>query len=210
MINTLVAPELEMFPNRYRWTVEACDRLMELGLLEGRNEVLDGEIVSKMGQNPAHSNALKRLMRVLSSLFGLDFVWVQSPLTLPAPDNIYNEPKPDLAVTRGSEDAYADRHPGPEDVRLVVEVSDTTLRTDLLLKARLYARAGIPEYWILDLNSRKLHVHRDPVEGEYSLLAAYGEAETIAPLGDPNVSVSITEILPPRRGTGNSFVNGVE
>jgi hypothetical protein len=76
MSNTLISPEEEMFPNRCRWTVEACYRLMELGLLEGRNEVLDGEIVSKMGQNPAHANAIKRLMRVLTTLFGLDFLWI--------------------------------------------------------------------------------------------------------------------------------------
>ncbi len=62
MSQNLIAPELEIFPNRYRWTVEACSRLVELGVLEGRYEVLDGEVISKMGQNPAHSNALKRLM----------------------------------------------------------------------------------------------------------------------------------------------------
>jgi Uma2 family endonuclease len=197
MSNTLVAPELEIFPNRYRWTVEACDRLMELGMLEGNNEILDGEIISKMGQNPAHANALKRLMRVLSSLFGLDLLWIQSPLTLPAPDNIYNEPEPDITVTRESEDAYADRHPGPEDVRLVVEVSDTTLRTDQIVKSRLYARAGIAEYWILDLNARQLHIYREPANGEYVVVTVHAETDTVTLTALPNASIAITEILPP-------------
>ena len=197
MSNTLVAPELEMFPHRYRWTVEACGRLLELGLLEGRNEVLDGEIVSKMGQNPAHANALKRLMRVLSALFGLDLLWIQSPITLPAPDNEYSEPEPDIAVTRESEESYADRHPGPEDLHLIVEVSDTTLRSDLIVKSRLYARAGIAEYWILDINARQLHIHREPSNGEYAVVTIHAETETVALVAHPGASIAVTEILPP-------------
>ena len=197
MTNTLVAPELELFPNRYRWTVEACNRLMELDLIKGHNEVLDGEIICKMGQNPAHSNALKRLLRVLSSLFGLDLVWIQSPITLPAPDNIYNEPEPDVAVTRASEEAYTDRHPGPADLHLVVEVSDTTLRTDQIVKSALYARAGIPEYWILDLNARQLHIHREPANGEYAVVTVHTETETVHLTAHPGASIAIAEILPP-------------
>ncbi len=209
MSNTLVAPELEMFPNRYRWTVEACDRLIELGFLEDHIEVLDGEIISKMGQNPAHSNALKRLMRVLSSLYGLDVLWIQSPVALPAPDNVYSEPEPDIAVTYESEDAYADRHPGPEDLRLVVEVSDTTLRTDLIVKARLYARAGIAEYWILDINARKLYIHREPVGGEYTVITVHAETETIVLAVHPDAPIGIADILPPI-AAGKSAANGVE
>ena len=209
MSNALVGPEMEMFPNRHRWTVEAYDRLVELGVLDGRNEVLDGEIVSKMGQNPAHSNALKRLMRVLAILFGLDLLWIQSPITLSAPDNVYNEPEPDIAVTRESEGAYADRHPGPNDVLLVVEVSDTTLRTDLMVKARLYARAGIAECWILDINARQLHIHREPADGEYTVVTVHTETETCALVAYPNASIAVSEILPPR-AAGNYPANSVK
>src|ERR1700683_2730386 len=154
MTNTLIASEQEVFPNTYRWTVNECYRLMELDLLEGRYEVLDGEIVSKIGHNPAHSYAIQRLMRILSALFGLNNLWIQSPITLPAPDNVFNEPEPDVAVTRSSDEDYSGRHPGPADLCLVVEVSDPTLRPDLIVKARLYARAGIAEYWTFDLNAR--------------------------------------------------------
>jgi Uma2 family endonuclease len=197
MSNTLISPELEMFPNRHRWTVDESYRLMQYGFLEGRNEVLDGEIVSKMGQNPAHSNALKRLMRVLSALFGLDLLWIQSPITLPAPDNIFNEPEPAVAVTRVSEDAYGDRHPGAEDLHLVVEVSDTTLRTDLIVKSRLYARAGIAEYWTLDLNARQLHIHREPADGEYAVVTVHAETDTVALTAYPDAPITIADILPP-------------
>ena len=197
MTNTLIAPEQEMFPNRYRWTVEACYRLMELGLIEGRIEVLDGEIVSKMGQNPAHSYAIQHLMRVLSTRFGLDNLWIQSPITLPAPDHVFNEPEPDVAVTRPSNEDYAGRRPGPEDLCLVVEVSDTTLRPDLIVKARLYARAGIAEYWTLDLNGRLLHVHREPNNGEYALITIHSETEIIALAAYPEATVAIADILPP-------------
>lgn len=197
MSNTLIAPELEIFPNRYRWTVEAYHKLMELGVLEGRNEILDGEIIDKMGQNPAHANALKRLMRVLAALFSLDLLWIQSPITLSAPDNVYSEPEPDIAVTLQSEDAYAGRHPGPEDLQLVVEVSDTTLRTDLIVKTHLYARAGIAEYWILDLNARQLHVYRAPHNGEYSAVMIHTETESVTPLASSGASIAVADILPP-------------
>ena len=104
MANTLIAPEYELFPNRYRWTVQKCYEMVAAGQLVGRYEILDGEVVSKMGQNPAHAKAIKRLMRVLTALFGIDLLWVQLPITLVSPDNVYTEPEPDIAVTREPED----------------------------------------------------------------------------------------------------------
>src|SRR5260221_8801173 len=103
MSSTLIAPETETFPNRYRWTTEACYRLMDLGVLEGRFELLDGEIIDKMGQKPPHSTTLTRLVRSLDSVFKLDQVRIQSPISLRHPDDVYNEPEPDVAVTSPSE-----------------------------------------------------------------------------------------------------------
>lgn len=196
MSNTLIAPEFEMFPNRYRWTVEACYRLRELGFLEGRFELLDGEVISKMGQKPSHAMTLTRLVRVLAVLFGLEYLRIQTPIALLAPDNVYTEPESDLAVTRETEEAYADRHPGLGELLLLIEISDTTLRTDLLVKARLYARAGIAEYWTLDLNARQLHIHREPVNGEYAAVTVHAETETVAATARPDAPIAVADLLP--------------
>jgi|SRR5579871_968372 len=197
MSNTLLASEPEMFPNRYRLPVEAYYRLMELGYLEGRFEILDGEVISKMGQNPPHSSTLTRLIRILVVLFGAEYLRIQSPIALPGVDGIYNEPEPDAAITRESENAYNGRHPGPEDLLFVVEISDTTLRTDLIVKARLYARAGIAEYWVLDLNARQLHIHREPANGEYTSITVHAETETVAFTSRPASPISLADLLPP-------------
>lgn len=197
MYSTLLAPEEESYPNRYRWTVEACYKLAEMGFLEGKFEILDGEVITKMGQKPPHAITLTRLMRVLVTLFGAEFLRIQAPITLAAPENTYTEPEPDAAVTRDTENAYTDRHPGPEDLLLVVEVSDTPLRTDTLVKARLYARVGIPEYWVLDLNSRRLHVHRDPVNDTYQTITLHTESESVTTLTRPESAVAVASLLPP-------------
>lgn len=197
MSNTLFASEPEMFPNRYRLPVEAYHQLQELGFLEGRFEILDGEVISKRGQKPAHSSTLTRLLRILAGLFGADYLRMQSPIVLPGMDGLYNEPEPDAAVTKEPENAYNDRHPGSDDLLLVVEISDTTLRTDLVVKARLYARAGIAEYWVLDLNARQLHIHRAPADGEYTAVTVHAEAETVAFASRPEAPIAITDLLPP-------------
>jgi Uma2 family endonuclease len=197
MSSTLIAPELESFPNRYRWSVEACYRLMDLGFLEGRFEILDGQVIDKMGQNPPHAATLTRLARILSGLFGPDFIRVQAPISIPGSEGVYNEPEPDIAVTQAPENSYNKRHPGPSEVLLVVEVADTTLRTDLILKARLYAQVGIPEYWALDLNTRHLHVHREPSNGVYAKVNMHTENESISLASSSGSLVAVADLLPP-------------
>jgi Uma2 family endonuclease len=197
MSHTLIAPEYELFPNRYRWTVTECYRMAEEGRLVGRYEILDGEVVSKMGQKPPHYLGISLLAHWVNRTFGDPFVRVQAPITLPAPDGDYSEPEPDVAVTHEPTTAYAGHHPGPEDLLLVAEVSDTTLRTDLIVKARLYARAGIAEYWTLDLNARQLYIHRDPANGEYAVVTVHAETETVTLAARPDAPIAIADLLPP-------------
>jgi Uma2 family endonuclease len=196
MANVLIAPELEMFPNRKRWTAAECAELAAEGRLVGRYELLDGEIVSKMGQNPPHALTLTLAMRVLAALFGLDFLRIQSPITLPEPDGVYNEPEPDLAVTQEATTEYADRHPGPDDLRLVVEVADTTLRTDLVVKALLYARSGIPAYWVVDVVNRCLYLHHAPTPDGYAEVRVLAETETVTFAEHPDKPVTVRDLLP--------------
>ena len=197
MGSTLLEPELERFPNRYRWTVEAANGLREMGVLQGRYEVLDGEIIDKMGQGPHHAITLTKLLRILSTMFRIDCLRIQSPIGLLSPDNTYSEPEPDVAVTRETENAYSVHQPGPDDLLLVVEVADTSLPTDLVAKARLYARAGIVEYWVLDLNDRQLHIHREPKDGFYSSVTVHAETESVALADRPNAPILVGELLPP-------------
>ncbi|HZT41277.1 MAG TPA: Uma2 family endonuclease [Chthonomonadaceae bacterium] len=77
------------------------------------------------------------------------------------------------------------------------EISDTTLRTDLIVKARLYARAGIPEYWVLDLNARQLHIHREPADGEYTVVTIHAENETVAFASRHDAPIALADLLPP-------------
>jgi Uma2 family endonuclease len=197
MSTALIAPELEPIPNRRPLPVEAYYRLVDLGFLDGRFEILDGEVIDKMGQTPPHAVTLSILMDALSVLFGRGRVRVQAPIAIPGSDGVYNEPEPDIVVTRDQTSSYLQAHPGPEGILLVVEVSDTTLRTDIILKARLYARAGIVEYWVLDLASRQLHVHHKPQNNEYSAITTLVENETVATLALPHSSVSVSNLLPP-------------
>jgi Uma2 family endonuclease len=196
---TLIAPEYELFPNRRRWSVAECYQMAEEGRLVGRYEVLDGEVVNKMGQKPPHFIGISLLARWANKVFGDERVRIQGPIALPAPDGEFSEPEPDLAVTIEPTIAYDGGHPGPADLLLVAEVSDASLLTDVVVKSRLYARAGIAEYWILDLAARGLHVHRAPVDGEYSSIIFHPETKTVSAAARPDAPVLIADLLPPTR-----------
>jgi Uma2 family endonuclease len=187
----------ETAPNRIRWTRQQCEAIREAGILTGRYELIDGEIISKMGQKPPHAYVVRLVMAWLARLFGVETVLIQSTIDLTAVSPQYDEPEPDAAVTAQPVTAYADHHPAPADLLLVVEVSDTTLRFDLRNKADLYARAGIREYWVVDLAGRQVFVHRQPAAGGYAEITAYSAEERIAPLTRPDDGVRVADLLPP-------------
>lgn len=190
-------PRSEPAPGRKRWTRKECDFLRDNNLLTGRYELVNGEIISKMGQNPPHAYVIRALLTWLTSVFGAQHVQIQSTIRVSDADGEHNEPEPDAAVTAQPYTAYIEQHPGPDDLLLVAEVSDTTLRFDRTTKAALYARAGIREYWIIDLAGRQVFVHRQPTPNGYTEITAYGADETLAPLARPDDSVRVAELLPP-------------
>ena len=106
----------------------------------------------------------------------------------------YCEPEPDAVVLAVPFHELAARA-APDHIRLVVEVTASTLRFDLTTKAGLYARALIAEYWVLDINSRRIIVHRDPAQGKYSSIVAYGEEEFLSPLAAPSAQVRVGDLL---------------
>jgi Uma2 family endonuclease len=172
--------------------------MAEVGLLppDARVELIDGDILYMSPQKTPHFNAVSRGHRVLSLLFGEGY-WVRSqgPLSLA----LEVEPEPDLAVVPGSEDDYEDSH--PSTAVLIAEVSDTTLRFDQTNKAALYARAGIQEYWIVDLVHGKLEVRRDPEATpgggyRYGTLEVLERGDTVSPLGTPSKTIAVADLLP--------------
>lgn len=143
-----------------RFSVSEYHRMIEAGILDEDDavELLDGYIVLKMPRNPPHDTSLQRVRKRVEALLpsGLD-VRIQCAVTLPE-----SEPEPDVTVVQGDELTYATRHPGPGEIELVVEVADSTLQRDRNDKGRIYARAGIPIFWIVNLVDRQLEVNTTP------------------------------------------------
>ena len=148
--------------------------------------------------NPPHAIALELLVEVLRTAFGSGWrMRSQLPLVL----GQETDPFPDLALVPGNPRAAPLSH--PTTAALVVEVSDTTLAFDLTEKAELYATAGIPEYWVLDLNARQLHVFRDPAPlpanlgaVAYQMRTTLNPNDTVAPLAAPNSLITVSDLLP--------------
>lgn len=141
----------------YRLSVDDYHRMIEIGVLrsDSQVELLDGYLVRKMPKNPTHPTALQRTRKRIEARIAQGWtVRIQDPITLAT-----SEPEPDVAVARGSDDDYETRHPGPTDLGLVVEVSDTTLATDRNWKRDIYEAAGLVVYWIVDLLHRQVEVY---------------------------------------------------
>ncbi len=180
-----------------RWTRREYDRMAEAGIFgpDDRVQLIEGEIVTMTPQNSPHAAAIGKTQRVLERFFGSN-VWVrvQMPLIID-PDS---EPEPDLAVVEGAPDDYRTEH--PRTANLVVEVSESTLTLDREHKRPLYARAGIPEYWIVNLAERCLEVYRDPVSptgqpASYRSSQKLGPLDRIAPLA-AGTAVAVADLLP--------------
>ena len=182
-------------PRRKRWTRVECDALEASGLFDHeRVELIEGELISKMGVNRPHVNGFIFLCAWLIEMFGKRFVNVEAPIDVAPEDSPTNEPQPDIIVLNKPTRTFH-RNPRPEDLRLVVEIADTSLPFDLTTKAALYARAGIVEYWVLDVASRRLLVHREPQGGRYRSVIVYTDSERVAPLTAPERELSIADLF---------------
>ena len=184
-------------PPRKLWTREEYDELASSGVLDQQHlELVEGELINKMGKKRPHVNSLTLLKAWLDTVFGARQVNPEAPIDVAPEDNPTNEPEPDIIVLNRDLTAFPSANPRPEDLLLVVEVADSTLGFDLTTKAALYARAGILEYWVLDVSGRRMIVHRDPQGGRYVSVAAYSSEESVAPLAAPNSPLQITDVLP--------------
>jgi Uma2 family endonuclease len=197
MATTLINPLPEPgFPLRKRWTRAECDAMERAGLLEGQHlELIDGELINKMGKNQPHVVVLMELMGYLFDVFGRKRVSVEAPVDVAPQDNPTNEPEPDAMVLKAGFTHSRSRRPQAGQIALIVEVADTTLRFDLTVKAKLYARAGIEEYWVIDVNGRRIIVHRAPAVGVYGSVVAYAETQNVAPLAAPDQPLLVADLF---------------
>ena len=161
-------------------------------------ELLEGWLVPKMYKNPPHTVAMELGREKLSeAATGGWHLRVQAPVTLAR-----SEPEPDFAIVRGGIRDYLGRHPGPEAVALVVEVADASLHSDRSLKKRIYAEAGIPRYWIVNLVDRQVEVFSDPTgsgaEADYRRKEIFGVSDTIpfSVEGSAAAPIAAKDLLP--------------
>lgn len=186
--------QVELPPHKL-WTREECDVLEASGLLDSNSyELIEGELLVKMPKKLRHMRALLLLAAWLRSAFGEFRVVQEASVELPFDDSARSVPEPDIAILRTSILEMTQR-PQAGDLLLAVEISDSTLNFDLGPKAGLYARAGIPEYWVLDLNNNRLIVHRDPIDGVYQSVAAYSPEESVSLLAMPEHALSVATLV---------------
>jgi len=189
------APVAPPDPPRKRWTRAQCASLEGSGLLDQEAlELVAGELLSKMGKKRPHVNSFTVLQAWLMQVFGWKFVNAEAPIDVAPEDNPTNEPVPDLIVL-GQDESHFKSNPQPRDLRLVVEIADSSVNFDLRVKAALYARAGIVEYWVLDIAGRRLVAHRNAESGKYADVIAYSEHETVSPLAAPQAQFRVGDAL---------------
>ncbi len=158
---------------------------------DDRLELINGYLVQKMSIGPDHAGAVKALNFLLSRRLGdRAIVAVQDPITI----NEYSEPEPDIVIARFREDFYRESHPGPEDVMLVIEVADTSLNYDLNAKIPLYAAAGIPEAWLVNLAARTVTVFSQPDGAAYLRSAVLTDADVAQVPGFADVTLKVREL----------------
>ncbi|MFM7886313.1 MAG: Uma2 family endonuclease [Pseudanabaena sp.] len=179
-----------------RWTANDYRRMSELGILEcnERTELIDGQITLMAAKGTLHVTSLHLLANVLRDHLG-NFALVrnQDPIHL----DDFSEPEPDLVIAQGTVFDYTEQHPYPEQIYLIVEVADSTLKHDCETKDKLYAKAGIADYWVLAPQKRQLHIFRKPTATGYIEHLILSEPSQVSPLAFPDCAIAITSILPP-------------
>lgn len=175
-----------------RWTIDDYHRMINAGILDDRRvELLNGVIVDMAPEGTAHTYFSDRFANQLRNrLGGRAQIREARPITISKD----SEPEPDIAVVEPLDDVYLDHHPYPENCFLLIEYSDSSLAKDLEDKSRIYAAAGIQDYWVVNLRDRQLVVLRSPVGNEYEHQEVLTSG-TISPLAFPDVSCEVSKLM---------------
>lgn len=179
---------------RFRWTVDSFYRAIAADIFDEpkRLELIHGDLWEKEPVNPPHASLTRRIARLIRSLLEPNFlVLEEKPLRL-ATDG---EPVPDVYVARGSEEDFEERHPTNDEAVLVIEVADSSADRDTGEKALLYAQAGITDYWVSVVGTRRLLVFRDPTPSGYPDPVSLTEDDVVSPLAAPEITIAVRDLV---------------
>lgn len=179
---------------KHRLSVTDYRRMGEAGILapDARVELIDGEIIDMPPIGPTHASIVDRLTeRFVLAAGGRAIVRVQSPIEL----SDFSQPEPDIALLVPRADFYAAALPRPSELLLVIEVADTTLRHDRDTKLPLYARHGVPEAWLIDMQGAKVTLHREPDEHGFGYGETLGDLRAVSPLRLDGVQVDLSDLF---------------
>jgi Uma2 family endonuclease len=218
-INSLFSPRVNKPLTKRLLTVDDYDKMIETEIIRPyeRVELIEGEIIRTrnnekfetlnsndfhVAMNSPHSACLARVNYLLHQAFAKDaIIFSQQPIRL----GDYSEPEPDAALLAFKKNFYVDTKPTEADVRLLIEISDTTLTTDKRSKLPLYARFGISEVWIVNLRAMNVEVYREPLSGNYGNVKIYKSGETVSPSQFPDAQFSINDIFGIDSESSNAF-----
>jgi Uma2 family endonuclease len=181
-------------PTRHKLSVEDYHKLGEAGILseDSRVELIEGELIDMAPIGGPHMGLVNRLTRLLVPAVGdLGVVSIQNPVTLP-PDS---EPQPDVAILKPGADSAGSTVPLPDEVLLLIEVADTTIAYDRNTKLKLYAKAGVVEVWIVNVQSKCVEVYRQPTISGYLRKLDVGLGDSVSPLSLPMVELRVANIF---------------
>lgn len=179
---------------RHRFTVADYERMGQVGIFseDERVELVCGEVVKMPPIGERHAACVDFLTQlIILRLRRSAIVRVQSSVRL----DEYSQPQPDITVLKHRDDFYRHKQPGPEDILLVIEVSDATLKYDQKVKVPLYARAGIPEVWVVNLRGGRVKAYADPAEGAYRTITSYARGEELRSRSFAALRLPVAELL---------------
>lgn len=174
-----------------KWNLEDYHKLVDNGLLVDKNiELLDGELIEVSPESPIHSYLTRTGVQYLrEKLKGLAFVMEAHPITLGN-----SEPEPDIAIVAPHDHNYKNRHPFAEDIFWLIEISNKTLSYDLNEKKQTYAKEGVKEYWVADINNYQVHSFLDPIGNDYSASKILSTG-IIRPQSFPKIELVINQLF---------------
>jgi Uma2 family endonuclease len=175
-----------------KWSLDDYHQMIAAGLLDGRSlELINGEIIQMAPEGVAHSFYCRGTAKYLQLILGERAEISEAhPITLP--DD--SEPEPDLAIVRTPDTLYQHRHPLPADIFWLIEIANSTLAKDLGIKKDIYARSGIPEYWVMNLQTLELVVFTDLRDHEYRSEVCLSSGN-IAPIAFPDLSINVSHLF---------------
>ena len=194
MTTPVASPPAAAVPARRRFTVAEYYAMADAGILSenDRVELLDGDIIVMPPIGDWHAGGVKLFANTFpSALQGRAMIAVQDPVRL----DEYSEPQPDMMLLQWRDDFYRNGHPAPGDVLLLIEVADTSVGYDRNAKLPVYARAGIPEVWIVNRPARRIESYSDPSGSAYSTVRHFSPGETVAPQAFPDITLAVDRII---------------